>query len=165
MSVLLPGAGIGILGGGQLARMMVMEARRLGYRTVVLDPSPDSPGGQMADVSIRGALDDLDAAKAVASQCDVVTLDTEHVPAGVLRTLETIVPVRPSARVLAVVQDRLEQRRYLEAAGVPQVRYAPVDNLHAFETAAALTGLPGVLKTRRWGYDGQIGRASCRERV
>ena len=125
MNPVWPGGTIGIIGGGQLARMLALEARRMGYRIAVLDPEPEGPAAQVADLCVTGAFDNLEAAETLAEHSDVITLDTEHVPAELLERLETIKPVRPSANVLRIVQDRLEQRRFLEAQGVPQARIAP----------------------------------------
>ncbi|MEO8195133.1 MAG: 5-(carboxyamino)imidazole ribonucleotide synthase [Thermoanaerobaculia bacterium] len=155
MSPVWPGGTIGILGGGQLARMLALEARRMGYRVAVLDPDPDGPAGQVADVRVTGRLDDVERARALAALSDVVTLDTEHVPAELLADLETLTPVRPSSAVLRVVQDRLEQRRFVASIGVPQVRHASVPTADALLAAARDVGFPCVLKTRRSGYDGK----------
>jgi 5-(carboxyamino)imidazole ribonucleotide synthase len=147
-----PGATIGVLGGGQLGRMMAVVARQMGYRILVLDPSPRCPTAQVSDGVVVGTLDDVEAAKHLASQVDVITLDTEHVPADVLDVLETIAPVRPSAQVLRIVQDRLVQKQFLDQLGLPQAAWAPVDDVHA---ALAKVGRPAILKVRRAGYDGK----------
>ncbi|MER3417034.1 MAG: 5-(carboxyamino)imidazole ribonucleotide synthase [Gemmataceae bacterium] len=150
-----PGGTIGILGGGQLARMLALEALRMGYRIAVVDPDPEGPAMQIAHVRVPGAFDDPRAAKRLAEKSDVITLDTEHIPAWLLQQLEAMKPVRPSANVLRIVQDRLEQRGFLEAQGVPQVRYAPVSDVEGLYTAVKVTGFPCVLKARRSGYDGK----------
>jgi 5-(carboxyamino)imidazole ribonucleotide synthase len=147
-----PGSTVGVLGGGQLGRMMAVAARQMGYRIVVLDPSPRCPTAQVADGVVVGALDDLEAAKHLAHQVDVITLDTEHVPADVLDVLEAIVPVRPGAKVLRTIQDRLVQKQFLDRLGLPQAAWAPVDDLDA---ALAKVGRPAILKVRRAGYDGK----------
>src|SRR4051812_23243426 len=148
--MLLPGATIGVLGGGQLGRMMAIAARQMGYRIVVLDPSPRCPTAQVADGVVVGALDDVDAARHLARQVDVITLDTEHVPADVLDQLATIAPVRPGPRVLRTIQDRLVQKQFLDGLGLPQARWATGDDLTA---AIAITGQPAIAKVRRAGYD------------
>jgi 5-(carboxyamino)imidazole ribonucleotide synthase len=147
-----PGATIGVLGGGQLGRMLAVVARQMGYRIIVLDPSPRCPTAQVSDGVVVGALDDLDAAKHLARQVDVITLDTEHVPADVLDALEPIAPVRPHARVLRTIQDRLVQKQFLDRLGLPQAAWAPADDLHG---ALARVGRPAILKVRRAGYDGK----------
>jgi len=147
-----PGSTIGVLGGGQLGRMLAVVARQMGYRIIVLDPSPRCPTAQVADGVVVGALDDVDAAKHLARQVDVITLDTEHVPAAVLDELEPIAPVRPGAGVLRTIQDRLIQKQFLDRLGLPQAAWAPVDDL---EVALAAVGRPAILKVRRAGYDGK----------
>lgn len=151
---LIPGATIGVLGGGQLGRMMAVAARQMGYRIIVLDPSPRCPTAQVADGVVVGTLDDVEAACHLARQVDAITLDTEHVPADVLDALEPIAPVRPGAAVLRTIQDRLVQKQFLDRIGLPQARWAPVpaDDVHA---ALARVGLPAILKVRRAGYDGK----------
>jgi len=149
---LLPGATIGVLGGGQLGRMMAVVARQMGYRIVVLDPNPRCPTAQVADGVVVGALDDLAAAKQLAGQVDVITLDTEHVAADLLSELEPIAPVRPNASVLRTIQDRLVQKQFLDRLGLPQTPWAPVGDVDA---ALATVGRPAILKVRRAGYDGK----------
>ena len=128
MTPLLPGATIGVLGGGQLGRMIAVTARQMGYRIVVLDPSPRCPTAQVSDGVVVGALDDLDAARHLARQVDVITLDTEHVPAPILTALEAIAPVRPGADVLRTIQDRLVQKQFVDGLGLAQAAWAPVGN-------------------------------------
>ena len=149
---LMPGATIGVLGGGQLGRMMAVAARQMGYRIIVLDPSPRCPTAQVSDGVVVGALDDVEAARHLARQVDVITLDTEHVPADVLDALEPIAPVRPGASVLRTIQDRMVQKQFLDRIGLPQAKWAPVDDIHA---ALARVGRPAILKVRRAGYDGK----------
>lgn len=153
-----PGGTIGVIGGGQLARMLALEARRMGYRTAVLDPEPEGPAAQVADILVTGVFDDIEAAETLARYSDVITLDTEHVPAALLERIETMRLVRPPAHVLRTVQDRLEQRHFLRAQGVPQVPHASVPNAESLHAAAEVVGFPCILKTRRSGYDGK-GRA------
>lgn len=152
---LLPGATIGVLGGGQLGRMMAVAARQMGYRLIVLDPSPRCPTAQVADGVVVGALDDVEAARHLAHQVDVITLDTEHVPADVLDALEPIAPVRPGASVLRTIQDRMVQKQFLDRIGLPQAKWAPVDDAGMLRPALARVGLPAILKVRRAGYDGK----------
>lgn len=152
---LTPGATIGVLGGGQLGRMLAVTARQMGYRIIVLDPSPRCPTAQVSDGVVVGALDDLEAAKHLASQVDVITLDTEHVPAEALEVLDTIAPVRPGASVLRTIQDRLVQKQFLDRIGMPQAAWAPVGEAAELESALAKVGRPAILKVRRAGYDGK----------
>ena len=152
---LTPGATIGVLGGGQLGRMMAVTARQMGYRIIVLDPSPRCPTAQVSDGVVVGALDDLEAAKHLASQVDVITLDTEHVPADALEVLDAIAPVRPGASVLRTIQDRLVQKQFLDRIGLPQAAWAPVGDAAELESALAKVGRPAIIKVRRAGYDGK----------
>lgn len=155
MSAIGPGGTIGVIGGGQLARMLALEGRRMGYRIAVMDPDPLGPAGQVADSFVAGRLDDVDAATRLAAQSDVITIDTEHVPAEVLESIESSKPVRPASKVLRIVQDRLRQRRFLDAHGYPQVRTADVSSEETLREAADALGFPCILKTRRSGYDGR----------
>jgi 5-(carboxyamino)imidazole ribonucleotide synthase len=152
---LVPGATIGVLGGGQLGRMMAVVARQMGYRIVVLDPSPRCPTAQVADGVVVGALDDPDAARHLAAQVDVITLDTEHVPATLLAELEAIAPVRPGASVLRTIQDRLVQKQFLDRLGLPQAAWAPAGDPEELAAALDRIGRPAILKVRRAGYDGK----------
>jgi len=153
--MILPGGTIGVLGGGQLGRMMALAARRMGYRLVALDPSPSCPTAQVADGVVVGALDSLEAARTLAKQVDVITLDTEHVPAVLLAALEEIVPVRPGASVLKNINDRLLQKEFLDRIAMPQAKWRPVGDAASLATAVRELGGEGVLKTRRAGYDGK----------
>jgi 5-(carboxyamino)imidazole ribonucleotide synthase len=153
--VIAPGAVIGVLGGGQLGRMMAVAARQMGYRIIVLDPSPRCPTAQVADGVVVGTLDDVEAARHLARQVDVITLDTEHVPADVLDALEPIAPVRPGPSVLRTIQDRKVQKEFLDRIGLPQATWAPVDDVDGLHRALARVGRPAILKVRRAGYDGK----------
>lgn len=150
-----PGSTVGVLGGGQLGRMMAVVARQMGYRIIVLDPSPRCPTAQVSDGVVVGALDDLDAARHLAQQVDVITLDTEHVPADVLAELEQIAPVRPGPSVLRTIQDRLVQKQFLDRLGLPQAAWAPAGNPAELAAALDRLGRPAILKVRRAGYDGK----------
>jgi 5-(carboxyamino)imidazole ribonucleotide synthase len=150
--LILPGGTLGILGGGQLGRMMALAARRMGYRVLVLDPSAKCPTAQVADGVVIGALDDAIAAKRLAEQVDVITLDTEHVPWTLLDQLESITPVRPKASVLRTIQDRQTQKQFLDELGLPQARWAPAADV---DQALAAVGRPAIVKVRRAGYDGK----------
>ncbi len=163
MSAILPGATIGIIGGGQLARMMVLEARRMGYRVCVLSPDPSAPAVSLADSWIRGNIDDVAAGERFAHSVDVITVDTEHVPASLLAQLELLRPVRPSPQVLRTVQDRHAQRLFLDAVDAPQPVCVAVDSLRELFHEADRVGFPCVLKSRHAGYDGK-GQTVVRER-
>ena len=152
--MLLPGATVGVLGGGQLGRMLAMEARRMGYRVRALDPDADACAAPFAQL-VQARLDDVDAALELAAHCDVLTIETEHVPAAVLAQVETVREVHPTSMLLGTVQDRLRQRQFLTRHGLPQTRWAPVDDLAGLDRALATVGRPAVLKTRTEGYDGK----------
>lgn len=155
MKSFLPGSSIGILGGGQLGRMIALEARRMGYRTIVLDPAPGSPAAQVADRHIRAPVDDAQAALKLARHSDVVTLEWELIPAEILKKIEAEKPLHPSSRVLAIIQDRLIQKEFLKKNGFPQASYAAVDDSASLQDAAAEIGFPCILKRRGQGYDGK----------
>ncbi|HEY0255524.1 MAG TPA: 5-(carboxyamino)imidazole ribonucleotide synthase [Kofleriaceae bacterium] len=155
MNPILPGDTIGVLGGGQLGRMMALAARRMGYRIVVLDPNPRCPTAQVSDGVVVGALDDLDAAILLAKQVNVVTLDTEHVPAEILDEIEKHAPVRPNASVLRTIQDRQTQKQFLDNLGVPQATWAPVTSELDLRGTLEKFGGAGIIKHRRSGYDGK----------
>ena len=155
MKPLLPGATIGVLGGGQLGRMMAVAARRMGYRICVLDRDERCPTGQIADEVVVGGLTDVEAALRVAERSQVITLDTEHVPAELLEELDRVTPVLPRPNVLATIQDRAVQKRFLDGLGEPQARWAPVETAGELEAAVKAIGLPAIIKARRSGYDGK----------
>ncbi|HET9992858.1 MAG TPA: 5-(carboxyamino)imidazole ribonucleotide synthase, partial [Kofleriaceae bacterium] len=155
VSAILPGHTIGVLGGGQLGRMMALAARRMGYRIVVLDPNPSCPTAQVSDGVVVGALDDREAAVLLAKQVDVITLDTEHVPAEILDELEKHTLVRPSAAVLRTIQDRQTQKQFLDRLGVPQAAWAPVTSELDLRASLERFGGQGIIKHRRAGYDGK----------
>lgn len=152
---LAPGSAIGIIGGGQLGRMLAMAAARLGYRTVVLEPQEDCPAAQVANRHIIAAYDDPAALAELARHTDVVTYEFENVPVAAAGRLAVDVPVLPPPKALEVSQDRVAEKQFLNGAGVSTANFLPVDN--DAELAAALSefGGSGVLKTRRMGYDGK----------
>jgi 5-(carboxyamino)imidazole ribonucleotide synthase len=155
VGVIEPGKTIGLLGGGQLGRMFAIAARRMGYRVHALDPTPDCPAGQVADVEINARYDDLAAAEAFAAKVDVVTFEFENVPAGTLAAIERICPVRPSPFVLETTRHRLREKDFLSSRGFPVAPYRAVRSLADLQHAAAALGLPGILKTAEFGYDGK----------
>ena len=157
-----PGETLGVLGGGQLGRMLALEARRMGYRTIALDPTPDGPAGQFCDELIVGSFSDVDAAVRLAERCSVVTLETEHIALPVLEAVEAIRPLYPSAAILGLIQDRLTQRRFLDRIGVPHTSYAEIGDAAALDAALLRLGRPAILKTRREGYDGK-GQVAIRD--
>lgn len=160
--VILPGATVGIVGGGQLGRMFALEARRMGYRVLVLDPGPDSPAAQVADEQILAPFDDADAMRALAGRSDVVTLEWENADVATLREIERIVPVRPGPDVLEVAQHRVREKDTARELGILTAGYRAVGTRDELRAALAEIGTPAVLKTARWGYDGK-GQAVIRD--
>ena len=152
---LQPGGRIAILGGGQLGRMLAMAAARLGLHCTIYSDSDDSPAFEVADRAIRGSYEDLAALGELARTCDVLTYEFENVPVAAARHLEGRIPVRPGPRALEVAQDRLTEKRFMEACGLPVAPYRPVDDVAMLETALSELGGAAILKTRRLGYDGK----------
>lgn len=151
---ILPGSTIGILGGGQLGRMLAHAGSRLGYRFVTLDPTPDSPCGQTAE-QIVASYDDREAARELARRSDVITYEFENVDSGVAAMLEAESYVPQGSALLYTTQHRLREKRAIEAAGARVAPYAEVTSLISLREAAARLGLPAVLKTATGGYDGK----------
>jgi 5-(carboxyamino)imidazole ribonucleotide synthase len=154
-SPLLPPATIGVLGGGQLGRMLGFAARAMGYRIVVLDPDPECPAAAIADRVVAGAYDDVAAARHLAAASDVVTYELEHVAAEVVAAVAETVPVRPGLEPLRVTQDRLAERAFVEAAGIAVAPWRAVSSVDALRSAAAELGPPLRLKAPTGGYDGR----------
>jgi 5-(carboxyamino)imidazole ribonucleotide synthase len=151
-----PGSTIGVLGGGQLGRMLALAAARLGLKTAMLDPEADPPAAGVADATICAAYDDPDGLKALAEASDVVTFEFENVPAEtVQRLIDLGAAVAPSARALAVAQDRVEEKTFLNLAGAPTVAFAAASSRRGAVEAARKLGAPCLIKTRREGYDGK----------
>ena len=160
--VILPGATLGIVGGGQLGRMFALEARRMGYRVLVLDPGRDAPAAQVADEHIAAPFDDAAAMRALAERSDVVTLEWENADVATLREIERIVPVRPGPEVLEVAQHRVREKDTARRLGILTAGYRAVSSREELRGALAEIGIPAVLKTARWGYDGK-GQAVIRD--
>jgi 5-(carboxyamino)imidazole ribonucleotide synthase len=156
MSKPLPtGSTIGIVGGGQLGRMLAMAAARLGYRTIILEPQADCPAAQVANRQIVAAYDDPAALAELAAACAVVTYEFENVPVAAAASLAARVPVFPPERALEVAQDRVAEKNFLNGIGIPTARFCPVDNDEQLAAALKTFDGSGVLKTRRLGYDGK----------
>jgi 5-(carboxyamino)imidazole ribonucleotide synthase len=152
---ILPPAVIGILGGGQLGRMLAQAARAMGYRIAVLDPDPDCPAASVADRVVVGSYDDVGAAFRLADRSAVVTYELEHVAADVVAALETRLPVRPGHLPLTVTQDRIAERQFIESADVPVAPWRAVSTPDEGRAVAAELGLPLRLKLPIGGYDGR----------
>jgi 5-(carboxyamino)imidazole ribonucleotide synthase len=155
MKRILPGQTIGILGGGQLGRMMAIAAKQMGFRIAVLDPTPDSPTGQVADVSITANYDDQKAAEELARISDVITYEFENVDAEVARLLEENAYLPQGGELLKITQDRLIEKATIESAGVVVAPYQKVLTMTDLKKATEAFGFPAVLKTTTGGYDGK----------
>jgi 5-(carboxyamino)imidazole ribonucleotide synthase len=153
--VLAPGSVIGVLGSGQLGRMFAIAARRMGYRVHTLSPDEDTPTGQVSDVEIRASYDDLDAVRAFASNVAAVTFEFENIPVAAIEACAALVPVHPRAEVLHTAQHRLREKTFLSKHGFPCAPFLHVQSLEELHAAAARIGLPAVLKTAGFGYDGK----------
>ncbi|MEP4247046.1 5-(carboxyamino)imidazole ribonucleotide synthase [Tateyamaria sp.] len=149
------GATIGILGGGQLGRMLSVAASRLGFRTHVFEPGANPPAADVAHQLTTAPYEDTDALVAFASTCDVITYEFENIPTVALDALQDHAPIRPGREALRVSQDRLVEKDYLTALGLRTAPYADVPDADALATALATIGAPAILKTRRFGYDGK----------
>ncbi len=152
--MILPGQTIGILGGGQLGRMIAMAAAQLGYRCHVFAPEADSIAAEVCAAHTRADWHDADAMARFAAGCDVVTFEFENVPVSALAALGDV-PLHPSRKALEIGQDRLSEKRFIEELGGRPAPYAPVDSAADLAAAIAAIGAPGILKTRRDGYDGK----------
>jgi 5-(carboxyamino)imidazole ribonucleotide synthase len=154
-SIILPGQTVGILGGGQLGRMFAIAARRMGYRVHAFDPTEDCPAGQVADVEVSAAYDDLDAARRFAQGVDVVTFEFENIPAETLRVIAETRPVHPAPEVLHICRHRLHEKDFLSKHGFPVATYRAVHSAAELERALNEIGTPAILKTADFGYDGK----------
>jgi 5-(carboxyamino)imidazole ribonucleotide synthase len=152
---LAPGAVIGILGGGQLGRMLSMAAARLGFRCHIYEPGADCPASHVAWRTTCAAYDDAAALRAFARSVDVVTYEFENVPAEALDLIEAEVPIRPGRRALAISQDRLPEKEFLAGLGLATAPFAAVETESDLAGALDRIGAPAILKTRKLGYDGK----------
>jgi 5-(carboxyamino)imidazole ribonucleotide synthase len=159
--VIRPGETLGILGGGQLGRMLALAAARLGLKVHIYTPDADSPAAVVAGACTVAAYEDEAALAAFARGVDVVTFEFESIPARAAEVVAAVAKLRPSALALATTQDRLAEKDFLNGLGLPTAPYRAVDSLPSLEAALADLGRPAVLKTRRFGYDGK-GQAMIR---
>ncbi|HEY0266944.1 MAG TPA: 5-(carboxyamino)imidazole ribonucleotide synthase [Rhizomicrobium sp.] len=150
-----PGGTIGIVGGGQLGRMLALAAARLGLKTCVYNDTPDAPAFQVTPDAVVGAYDDLAALAAFAERCDAVTFEFENLPAHAIAHLQSRVAVRPGAAALAITQDRLTEKSFVAKLGLKTAPFFEVSSAEQARTAFARIGGKGILKTRRFGYDGK----------
>jgi 5-(carboxyamino)imidazole ribonucleotide synthase len=152
----LPGGSvIGILGGGQLGRMLSVAAARLGFRCHIYEPGANPPAAQVAERTTTAPYDDHGALLSFAASVDVVTYEFENVPADALDLLESSVPIRPNRDALRISQDRLTEKDFLTGLGLNVAPYAAVDDAATMARAISAVGTPSILKTRRFGYDGK----------
>ncbi len=145
---------VGILGGGQLARMLALAGYPLGLRFLVLDPAPDACAGQVAE-HINCAYDDREGLARLAERADLITLDFENVPVAAMRILQQSIPAFPPPTALEFAQERIAEKSLFQELGIPTAPFVPVDSLTDLHAALSRIGLPSVLKTRRLGYDGK----------
>lgn len=150
-----PGSTIGILGGGQLGRMLSLAAARLGFKTHVYSDDPDSPAFEVTSRATHGGYGDLPHLETFAHQVDVVTYEFENVPVEAARHIDGIVPVRPGARALEVAQDRLVEKQFVCDLGIAVAPFAEVSHRRDLIAALQRFKSPSILKTRRLGYDGK----------
>jgi 5-(carboxyamino)imidazole ribonucleotide synthase len=167
--VIAPGGTLGVLGSGQLGRMFTIAARRMGYRVHTFSPDQDTPTGQVADREVTAAYEDLDALRDFAKEVAVVTFEFENVPSEAVRALDGLVPVRPSGAALYTAQQRGREKAFLSERGFPTVPFARATTLAEVESAVARIGVPVVIKSAAFGYDGKgqhkLTRAGEVERV
>ena len=150
-----PGGTVGILGGGQLGRMLTLAAARLGLKTHIFAPEADSPAFQVAAAHTCAKYDDAKALQAFAQSVDVVTYEFENIPAPTVTLLASFRDVRPSARALDLLQDRFVEKQFVQGLGIETASFAPVDSEASARTAFATIGAPSILKTSTLGYDGK----------
>lgn len=149
------GATIGILGGGQLGRMLSVAASRLGFKTCVFEPGGDCPASHVANFHLKAGYDDAAALHQFAQSVDVITYEFENIPTSALDALEALKPIRPGRLALATSQDRLTEKTFLNNLGLQTAPFANVESEADLAAAISQVGTPSILKTRRMGYDGK----------
>lgn len=152
---ILPGQTIGILGGGQLGRMIALKAREMGYRIVTMDPTPDSPCGQVADLEFTASLDDVETAREMAKHAAVITYEFENVSDQLVQTLQREAYLPQGSHLLYVTRNRIREKTALQQAGIPVAPWRPVYTWEDLQKAVESLGFPCVLKTASGGYDGK----------
>ena len=155
MTKLSPGSTIGILGGGQLGRMLSVAASRLGFRTHIYEPGANPPAADVAHAVTTAPYEDFAALAAFAASVDVITYEFENIPTAALDALEAVKPIRPNRHALAISQDRIAEKAFLTNLGLTCAPYAAVNSLPDLHAAIARIGTPAILKTTRLGYDGK----------
>lgn len=154
MAAILPPSMLGILGGGQLGRMFAVAAKTMGYRVTVLDPDANAPAAQFADVHLCAPFNDADALKTLAQTCAAVTTEFENVNADAMRELARTTRVSPSGDCVAIAQDRIVEKSWINKAGLPTAPYLAIESVEDIQVELS-PYLPGILKTARLGYDGK----------
>jgi 5-(carboxyamino)imidazole ribonucleotide synthase len=154
---ILPGATLGLLGGGQLGRYFTVAARQAGYEVIVLDPDPEAPAGHFATRQLVAAYDDLEALEILAAECAAITTEFENPPASAMQRLEERLPgrVRPSAAAVAIAQNRILEKRFFKACGLPTGPLATIEAGEEIDAALSDLPFPAIIKTARFGYDGK----------
>lgn len=153
--MILPGATLGVMGGGQLGRMFIHAATAMGYRVIVLDPDSSSPAGEIAQLHLQADYDDTHALKAMAQECAVVTTEFENVPAEALAYLEKKCRVCPSAHAVKIAQNRVTEKEYVQSLGIAVTPFQAVRNEQDIKKSFDGVGMPLIIKTARLGYDGK----------
>lgn len=164
LDALLPGATIGVIGGGQLGRYFVLAARRLGYVTWVLDPDATAPAMQLCHHPLVGAYDDQTALHELAAACDAVTIEFENVPAASLELIAQHTRIAPPVQAVTIAQDRHAEKSHARKLGLDTAPYAVIESVDDIEAALATVELPAILKTTRLGYDGK-GQQTCHSKA
>ncbi|MEG9526457.1 MAG: ATP-grasp domain-containing protein, partial [Hyphomicrobiales bacterium] len=159
-----PGSTLGIVGGGQLGRMIALAAANYGLKVHVYAPDQDSPAFDVAARTTCAAYDDAEALAAFARSVDVVTYEFENIPHATADILARHAALHPNARALSTTQDRLSEKEFINGLGIPTAPFRAVDTPDDLDRAIEVIGLPAVLKTRRFGYDGK-GQRMLRERA
>lgn len=153
--MVLPEATLGVLGGGQLGRMFTVAARTMGYRVIVLDPDAASPAAELANEHICAAFDDRAALEKLGRACAAITTEFENVPAESLNFLAQFCPVRPSAKAVAIAQNRIREKTFLRDSGFETAPFAEINSRAEIEAALKKIGTPALLKISQFGYDGK----------
>jgi 5-(carboxyamino)imidazole ribonucleotide synthase len=159
--IILPNSTIGVFGSGQLGRMFAIEARKMGYRVHTFSPDTDTPTGQVADIETAADYNDLDAVREFARSVDVVTFEFENVPSATVEAASQFVQVHPRGEVLYTTQNRLREKSFLSRKGFPVAKFLHIKLIEDLYRAAEEIGLPAILKTAGFGYDGK-GQAKIR---
>lgn len=153
--VLQTGATIGILGGGQLGRMLSVAASRLGFKTCIFEPTGDCPASHVTNYHYKADYSDTNALTKFANACDIITFEFENIPTDALDIIEAITPIHPNRAALATSQDRFSEKNFLTRIGLQTAPYAAVETDKDLEQAIDQIGIPAILKIRRMGYDGK----------